>query len=405
MQYIIDTNVFISNPDVLSNLEGKIFIPLSVIRELDNLKLKEGDLGERARHSIRNIDAILKDECSNVEVKEDDTSIEYVDDRIIALARSFSLPPKILSNDLCLRIKAKSFGIESESYYGTLSDRYQGHTEVYVPNDIISSIYKDKFIFFSGNEDQVYTNDYVNFISPDGGSALTRYAGNNTYFLLRDKISAWGQKGKNREQIYSLDALLDDNIPLVCLRGLGGTGKTYLALASALQKVKEEKKYEQIIITRALEPAGGKSLGYLPGDLREKMSPWIASAYDNLEQLLGSRDNIDFLIDDGTIELFSLEYMRGRSLMDKFVIVEEAQNLSKDTVKLLITRMGKNTKMVFCGDIEQIDNKRVSQDSNGLSYLIKRFHLSDEYHKYFAHIDLENGKVRSEIAYIGAKIL
>ena len=214
------------------------------------------------------------------------------------------------------------------------------------------------------------------------------------------KKGIWNLKPRNKEQMFGLDLLLDPSIPIVTLIGKAGCGKTLLALAAGLQQVLETDGYKKLVVTRPVQPLG-KDIGYLPGTMEEKMRPWLMPIQDNLDFLLnGNAKNIEHLYDDKTIQVEALTYIRGRSISNAFIIVDEAQNLTIHELKTIITRVGENTKIILTGDIEQIDSVYLDSTSNGLSYAVEKM----KPHKLSGHITLIKGE-RSKVATLASKIL
>ena len=214
------------------------------------------------------------------------------------------------------------------------------------------------------------------------------------------KKGIWGVKPRNKEQIFALDLLKDKNINIVTLVGSAGTGKTLLAIATGLQHVMEAKHYKRLVISRPIQPMG-RDIGFLPGTMEEKMAPWVAPIQDNLRFLMGNdRETLDMYMANGTIEVEALTYIRGRSISDAFIIIDEAQNLTAHELKTILTRVGENTKIVLTGDVEQIDNAYIDETSNGLTHAVEKFKSLD----IAGHVTLLKGE-RSKVATIAAKIL
>ena len=212
----------------------------------------------------------------------------------------------------------------------------------------------------------------------------------------------WGVKPKNKEQFFAVDLLMDPNVPIVSLIGKAGSGKTLLALAAGLAQVLEpnHEKYRRLVVSRPVQPVG-KDIGYLPGTMEEKMLPWIAPIQDNLRFLMGNdKETVQMYVDSGAIEIEALTYIRGRSISNAFIIIDEAQNLTTHELKTIITRVGEGTKIVLTGDIEQIDNVYIDATTNGLTYAVEKF----KEHDLAGHVSLVKGE-RSRVATLAAKIL
>ncbi len=217
-----------------------------------------------------------------------------------------------------------------------------------------------------------------------------------------NKKGIWGVSPKNKEQMFAADLLMDDEVPIVSLIGKAGSGKTLLALAAGLAQVLEptHTKYRRLVVSRPVEPVG-KGIGYLPGTLEEKMLPWIAPIQDNLQFLMGNdRETVQMYVDNGTIEIEALTYIRGRSIANAYIIIDEAQNLTMHELKTIITRVGEGTKIVLTGDVEQIDNVYIDATTNGLTYAIEKF----KEHDLAGHVTLTKGE-RSRVATLASKIL
>lgn len=408
--FILDTNVLIHDPEAIFSFEdNNVFIPLPVIEELDKLKREQGRVGKNARLAIRILDELRINGDLNNGIKlktggklkisvlsESDFDRhqvkflfeKYVDNWIISysmyLKENSNLPTIIVSKDTSLRIKAAALGITAEDYLTDKSDLAllpPGYIEV----DSLKDVAKDKLV----------PNEFVKC-----REGYFRFNGNDLV-EIDSKIKIFNISPKNIEQLYSLDALLNDDIKLVSLIGIAGTGKTFLALASALQKTLQEGKYDNIIIARPFVPMGGKDIGYLPGALEEKISPWMSGVMDNLEYLC-RLNNMSFkeLLKKEIIELEALTYIRGRSIPRQFIIVDEAQNLTPLEVKTIITRAGEGTKIVLTGDPYQIDTPYLDENSNGLVHAASRFRGQN----IACHIILKKGE-RSELASLAASIL
>jgi len=214
------------------------------------------------------------------------------------------------------------------------------------------------------------------------------------------KNNVWGMRPRNKEQMFALQALLDPNIPIVTLVGKAGCGKTLLAIASGLEQVLETSQHKKLVISRPVQPLG-KDIGYLPGTMEEKMRPWLMPIQDNIDFLLnGKKDHMSHLFEDGTIQIEALTYIRGRTMSNAFIIIDEAQNLTTHELKTIITRVGENTKIILTGDIEQIDSVYLDSTSNGLSYAVEKF----KQYQLSAHITLVKGE-RSKVATLASKVL
>lgn len=408
--YVLDTNVLIHDPEAIFSFEDNIVcVPLPVIEELDKLKREQGRIGRNARWAIRILEELRTkgDLHTGVSLPNGGTLVipvlseldfekhqvkflfeKYVDNWIIAYAfylKSKSEHPTIIvSKDISLRVKAGALGIAAEDYLTDKSDLQllspgyhvferldEVDTSKLVPNEYVET--KEGYFRFDGEE-------------------LRR---------IESRTKVYGIQPRNKEQLFALDALLDDSISLVSLIGIAGTGKTFLALAAALQKTILEGVYDRIIVARPLVPMGGKDIGYLPGALEEKISPWMGGVMDNIEYLC-RLNSVSFkeLMKKDVIELEALTYIRGRSIPKQFIIIDEAQNLTPLEVKTILTRAGDGTKVVLTGDPYQIDTPYLDENSNGLVYAASRFRGQ----KIACHIILKKGE-RSELATLAAQIL
>ncbi|QTA38262.1 PhoH family protein [Thermosipho ferrireducens] len=406
--FILDTNVLIHDPlSIYSFQDNNVLIPLPVLEELDKLKRNPGNVGKSARDVIRELDKLrekgklsegvkldsggtLKVITLSREVKEhvDFLFEKYVDNWILVytlhVKNSSKIPTFLVSKDINLRVKADSLGIPTQDY---LSDRSELET--------LNPGYFETANIEKCDRASLYPNLYI-----DDRRRYYRFDGEN-FIELHKKIEAWGIKPRNREQFFAMDALLNDNIKLVSLIGIAGTGKTFITLACALQKAVTEQKYEKIIVARPLVAMGGKEIGYLPGSYEEKMRPWMAPIYDNLEYLFRIANmNMKEFMKKGILEIEALTYIRGRSIPNQLIIIDEAQNLTPHEVKTILTRAGENTKVVLLGDVYQIDTPYLDKNSNGLIYAATKFLNSS----LAAHIVLIKGE-RSTLATEAANLL
>ena len=442
---ILDTNVFLSDPKALFNFpEELIVIPISVIDELDDFKKGQNELSRNARFVLKKIDKLRKRgkitgasetdtgiELNNkgrviIELNHTDKippglSEEKVDNRILAVAAYYrgqypDSDVSLITQDANLRIKGDAFGIPSfdyESPENTTPDSfYKGYREEKSSLEDITSLRKKATAKFTGKANP---NEFL--ILKDGQAeevaqvvAQTDDAGeiiSTSLKTLTNTPTVFGIEAINPEQLLALNLLLNPDIPLITITGKAGTGKTLLAVASALEQVLGEKAtYEKILISRPVVPMG-KDLGYLPGTMEEKLDPWMQPIFDNLEFLFSNgkkwraqREDYKMLIEQGIVKVEALTYIRGRSIPNQIMIIDEAQNLTLHEVKTIITRAGKNTKIIFTGDPEQIDNPYVDSVSNGLTQIIER--LKDD--PLTGHIHLEKGE-RSPLAEMASRKL
>lgn len=418
--YVLDTNILLHDPEAIHDFEDHtIILPIYVLEELDRFKNEQNELGRNARHISRYLDAlrsegdlvsgIENDQGGKVVVSLDRKKLDHfvvdcdaTDNKIIgvALKEQERNPNTIMvSNDINLRIRASAFGLEAQGYS---TDRIQDDQLPTHKNLVLESHEIDLF-YSQGYLDEVeegYPNQYA--ILSDGfkKSALGRYdKKGETIRKLMCPDAVWGLSPRNKEQRFAFDALLDDSIKLVVLKGIAGTGKTILALSAALQKVVEDQRYSKILASRPVIPMG-KDIGFLPGTIEEKMDPWMKPIYDNIDYLMGFTDkekrngrNHSELIDLGYIEIEALTYIRGRSIPNQFIILDEAQNLSQHEIKTIVTRVGEGTKLILTGDPDQIDSPYLDKTSNGLVHVMDRFKNSG----LAASVTLEKGE-RSDLA-------
>jgi len=381
-KFVIDTNVIMIDPYCVSKLGGKVYIPTTVLEELDKHKTDNGEKGRNIREFARIID---KNELTNIEFVESDyKDYEVNDDKIINVA---SLNEAILvTNDILMSIKAKCVGIKSQRY-----------EPVNIINDTAYSGFLDSRKIEENYE--LYPNQY-NLKS----NGLFFKKGESEKRLPKDK-EVWGIMHRNVEQKCAIHALLNDDIKLVTISGRAGTGKTLLAIACGLQKTIDDGDYRRLLVSRPVVPMGN-DIGFLPGNIDEKLGPWMQPIFDNIDFLFNidaekkSFDAYEQLSKEGLLKIEPLTYIRGRSIPDQFMIIDEAQNLSKHEVKTIISRAGEGTKIILTGDPDQIDNPRLDSINNGLTYVIEQF--KDQ--EIAAHVHLSKGE-RSELADIASDIL
>ncbi|QDT63044.1 PhoH family protein [Calycomorphotria hydatis] len=443
--FVLDTNVILHDSQCIRNFaEHDVAIPITVLEELDRFKKGSEDIHFHARQFLRAIDELTGDLLSpqGASLGEDLGNIRVViggefkqelaaafvgdspDHRILNTALSIKKHESeharmtiLVTKDTNLRMKAKSFGLISQDYE---NDKVESFDALYMgkrmvqdlPHDLIGRFYQDETRYRIAKHelydlrpelDAPVANE--NFILRNGStSALATYNREEDLFKRAEKISAYGITPRNAEQIFALNALLDDNIQLVTLAGKAGSGKTLIALAGALES---RSRYRQILLARPVVPLSNRDLGYLPGDVNDKLDPYMQPLYDNMNVIRhavgeDSEDGkrINLMKETGKIEISPLAYIRGRSLSRIFFIVDEAQNLTPHEVKTIITRAGEGTKIIFTGDIHQIDHPYLDSLSNGLSYLINR--MKDQ--PLYAHVTLEKGE-RSELAELASDLL
>ena len=440
--YLLDTNIYLTDSsciDTFTNDGNDILIPLKVLDEVDKHKKRQDLVGIQARNTIRKLDKLRElgnlfdgvkasETSGKVYVKSydpfllpDDLDLEDSDNKIVATALTVKDTIKekeeislvVVSRDINMRVKCDSLGLESIDYnfeqvVDDVSGLYTGTIIHLVDDQVIEKVYEDKPLFFEPDEGKFFPNQFLMLVSNSNEkkSALVRFVNYNQPLkkVKQPKKGVWGVKSKNKEQTYALDLLMDPKIPVVSLIGKAGSGKTLLALAAALQQtfgdMADERIYNRVIVTKPVEPVG-KDIGFLPGTMEEKMMPWLAPIQDNLQFLFGNdKMTLDMHIDEGRIEVEAMTYIRGRSIANSFVIIDEVQNMTRHEIKTVLTRIGENTKIVLTGDVEQIDNVYVDSTTNGLSYVIEKFKDQD----IAGHITLLKGE-RSKVATIAAKLL
>lgn len=425
--YILDTNVLIHDPYCIFKFEdNNLIIPFPVIEEIDKLKTRSDKVAKSAREVARILDGlrekmslqkgvklpnegtlkILAIEKNDPRYKMPSYLGESKDNFILYYALYLKEVEKdlktiIVSKDLNLRIKADALGIESQDY---LSDKIDikllpdGYIIIDEPTKALET--KDVYTLSELDLDcELYPNTYLKY-----GEKLLRYNKKKQLFekiFVNFNTEIFGIKPRSAEQVFALDALLDPDIPFVTLVGIAGTGKTLLALAAGLYSILEKKLYNRLLISKPVIPMG-KDIGYIPGNIEEKMRPWLQSIYDNLDFLFkgkGKRPE-EYLTKKDLMEIEVLSYIRGRTIPNQYMIVDEAQNLTPSEVKTILTRVGEGTKIVLTGDPYQIDNPYLDSSSNGLVYAASKFKEIE----LAANITMKKGE-RSELATISAEIL
>ena len=421
--YVLDTSVLLADPSALSRFaEHEVIIPITVIGELET-KRDHPDLGYFARAALRALDELriksgrldqpigINDEGGSLSVELNHSDLSKLpsgflrdgsnDSRILAIAKNLMADGRkvvLVTKDLPLRVKAASVGVEAQEYRAELasSSGWTGMVEESVGSTIIDSLYaQDKIAHEFGKTHPCHTGIVLH---SEKGSALARVTPDKHLQLVRGDRAAFGLHGRSAEQRVALDILLDNEIGIISLGGRAGTGKSALALSAGLEAVLEKRLHKKVVIFRPLYAVGGQELGYLPGTENEKMSPWAQAVFDTLGALV-SQQVIDEVVERGLIEVLPLTHIRGRSLHDSFVIVDEAQSLERGVLLTVLSRIGQGSRVVLTHDIAQRDNLRVGRH-DGVVAVIE----SLKGHPLFAHITLTRSE-RSQIAALVTELL
>ncbi|OHD53343.1 MAG: phosphate starvation-inducible protein PhoH [Spirochaetes bacterium GWF1_51_8] len=433
--FVLDTNVVLFDfRSIYSFQEHNVVIPITLLEEVDKFKKGNEIINYNAREFTRELDSLAEDQLLNQGVVLDtggilmvDTNIkkdEYLreifwedspDHRILSVAYNLGMKHGkervfLVSKDINLRMKAKSVGISAEDYetgkIKNIDDLYTGKNMLEdVDTKLIDAFYKLGQVSVKKSKLPIEPMPNEYYILRNGKKgAICKYVKFDDSLHIVEKKEAYGIQPRNAEQTFSLDALTNPKIQLVTLSGKAGTGKTLMALAAAMECL---GKYKQVLLARPIIPLSNKDIGYLPGDIRSKIDPYMQPLYDNLSVIKHQFDDgtadfrsIDELLANETLQIIPLAYIRGRSLSKVYFIVDEAQNLTPHEVKTIITRAGEGTKIVFTGDPYQIDTPYLDSRSNGLTILIDKMKGQEIY----AHITLERGE-RSELAELASNLL
>jgi PhoH-like ATPase len=421
--YVLDTSVLLADPVALSRFaEHEVIIPITVIGELE-AKRDHPELGYFARAALRFLDDLrvkngrldhpfkINDDGGTLAVELNHSDLSTLpagflrdgsnDSRILAIAKNLMSDGRrvvLVTKDLPLRVKASSVGVEAEEYRAELavSSGWTGMVEESVGGTLIDSLYEsDRVVHEIAKEHPCHTGVVLH---SEKGSALARVTPDKKLQLVRGDRSAFGLHGRSAEQRVALDILLDPEIGIVSLGGRAGTGKSALALAAGLEAVLEKRAHKKVVIFRPLYAVGGQELGYLPGTEGEKMSPWAQAVFDTLGALV-SQQVIDEVVERGLIEVLPLTHIRGRSLHDSYVIVDEAQSLERGVLLTVLSRIGQGSRVVLTHDVAQRDNLRVGRH-DGVVAVVE----SLKGHPLFAHITLTRSE-RSQIAALVTEML
>jgi len=434
--FVLDTNVLLHDPRaIFSFQDNDVVIPIVVIEELDKFKKGIDEMGRNARQVSRILDeyrqkgklsqGVQLEGGGNLRVELNHQSPQLLpneliatkaDNRILATALNLNnnhLPVVLVTKDTNLRIKADALGLRAEDYESdtiSIDELYSGEAELTVDPGKIDEFYAKGEL--PAVDPKPYPNQFVllkNSANPSQ-TALARYNQQKSSLvpIISMKHGVWGITARNKQQQYALDLLLNDDIRLVTLVGKAGTGKTLVALAAGLEKTIEARTFQRLVVSRPVFPLG-KDIGFLPGDIEEKLRPWMQPIRDNLDFLMGAsavpgrgkgKKDLQNLFDLGMIEVEPLTYIRGRSMPNQYLIVDEAQNLTPHEIKTIITRAGEGTKVVLTGDPYQIDNPYIDSSSNGLTSVVERF----KEEPIAGHITLVKGE-RSDLAELAATLL
>jgi len=433
--YVLDTSVYLTNADCIYSFENNdIQVPLKVFEEIDKHKKRQDPVGAQARKIIRIWDGLrsVGSLAKGVRIRKGlgiiksisaaglteadlpcDLDTKVADHLIIATAlksqRESDRKVILVSRDINMRVIADAVGLASEDYHNnqivdSSESIFTGCSTVLVDDQVVDQFYEKKKIYL--DDKALFPNQYVMLVSNanEKKSALGRFVNNSTPIqqILSPKNKIWGIVPRNKEQSFLLDALMDPKIQIITVIGKAGSGKTLCAVAAALDQTIDETtaRYSRLIVSRPVQPLG-KDIGFLPGTMEEKMAPWLMPIQDNLQFLMGNNKiTLDIYMQKGTIEIEALTYIRGRSISNAFIIVDEAQNLTTHELKTIITRVGEGTKIVLTGDIEQIDNVYIDETSNGLTHAVEKFKKFE----LASHITLHRGE-RSKVATFAAENL
>ena len=439
--FVLDTNVLLHDPRAIYHFDDNtVVIPIYVLEEIDSFKKDQSDLGRNAREISRQLDNCrklgrlsegvpigkggqLRVAIGKRALPDPLRAAQIADNFILAVALEVrdaepGIRTFLVTKDVNLRVRGDALGLSTLDYDAEkidIQELYGGTRELEVSGAEIDAFYQDGGTPLEAAD--LRANEYLLLkdVHNAAHTALARYDGTQKRAMPVKKLreGVWGIRPRNKEQHYALDLLLNDDIKLVTLVGKAGTGKTLLAIAAGLQKVVEETGYIKLLVSRPVYPLG-KDIGFLPGDIEEKLNPWMQPIYDNVEFLLGfnkdSKDPKDKksganrsyaeMLELGYIEIEPLTYIRGRSIPNQYMIVDEAQNLTPHEVKTIITRVGDGTKIILTGDPYQIDNPYVDAGNNGLTTVVERF----KNEPIAGHVTLTRGE-RSALAELASNIL
>ncbi|QBI21150.1 PhoH family protein [Egibacter rhizosphaerae] len=438
--YVLDTCVLLADPGALHRFdEHEVVLPLVVVEELDGQKARLDEVGRNARAAVREIEQLRVGSATGlreavdlptggslrVEGNHVDATLPaYLDPakpdhRILSVA--LELGGVLVTKDGALRIKASQLGVATEDYRADtvhVDEHYIGTVDLAVDSGTLDQLHREGKVALDPGlvpGEGLWRNQYLILRAGPSASGLARVIESDEGGITIERVPgsprAFGVTPRDVRQTFALDLLTDPDVPCASVMGIAGTGKTFLALAAGLEQVVEQGAYRRLSIYRPLVAVGRQEVGYLPGALEEKLEPWMAAVHDNLYALFrrdepgeGAWDGptggidgaVDALLARGQLEMAAITYLRGRSITDEFVIIDEAQNLELSTLKVILTRMGAGSKVVFCGDLSQVDNPYISPHG-GMSALIETLKGSD----LFGHVSLQKG-VRSPLAELAA---
>ena len=431
--YVLDTNVLLHDARALyAFADNNVVIPIFVIEEIDTFKKDQSELGRNARQIARLLDehrskpgglaqpqkmetgGTVRVALAKNPIKNPSYDSRSMDQRILEIALEVrdadpGTPTILVTKDVNMRVRGDVLGLLTADFDAekvSIEELYPGHRELLVPSSVIDEFYANSAVVIDAPG--LHANEFLTLKDESGKSALTRWdkAIGKAVPVKKLRDGVWGIKPRNREQHFALDLLLDDSVKCCTLVGKAGTGKTLLAIAAGLQKVTEEQVFSKLLVSRPVFPLG-RDIGYLPGTIEEKLNPWMQPIYDNLELLLGlnksdKKDGRSYaeLVDLGFVEIEPLTYIRGRSLPQNYMIVDEAQNLTPHEVKTIITRAGEGTKIILTGDPYQIDHPYLDSSNNGLTIVAERF----KQEAIAGHVILTKGE-RSPLAELATQIL
>jgi len=440
--YVIDTSVYLTDFSSLRAFEDNdIIIPFKVLEEIDKHKKRQDSVGSNARSIIRTLDELRQlgslhegvemgegfgivtargydAELLPIDWDKKDPDIQIIATALTVKKENPDCKVTLVSRDINLRVKCDSIGLLTDDYQASqiiesLDEIYAGYRDLVMKDREIDRFYAGDDIYApmpEEGEEELNGNEFLVMTSEinEKKSALARFKNYNTPLLkIPNKRKVWGIGPRNKEQTYALELLMDPSISLVSLVGKAGSGKTLCAIAAGLQQTLDDHPmstqksiYTRLIVSRPVEPLG-KDIGFLPGTMEEKMEPWLKPIQDNLKFLMVDDSvTLQEYMEIGKIEVEALTYIRGRSISNAFIIIDEAQNLTKHELKTIVTRVGEGTKLILTGDVEQIDNIYIDERTNGLTYAVEKM----KEHEITGHITLKKGE-RSAIATLGSKIL